>query len=81
MFGCPAVPNYLRTKLGLDLEAKQKDRWNAAASKQASESTMEEIKKFNAMLTSALEHVKEEEDRKTKSGQSLDCFSCRTIML
>jgi len=64
-----AVPNYLRTKLSLELEGKQKERWSASSSKVAPEKKMEEIKSFNQMLSTALEHVREVEERKSKTGK------------
>ena len=64
-----SVPNYLRTKLGLELEAKQKERWSTANSKEEEEGSLNEIKKFNQMLSTALEYVREEEERKFKTGK------------
>ena len=63
------VPNYLRTKLSLELEGKQKERWALANSKQGLEETAGQIKEFNQMLSHALEHVREEEERKAKAGE------------
>ncbi len=65
-----AVPNYLRTKLSLDLERKQRERWEE--SEKEGVATTEKIKRFNQMLTSALDRVnelKEEvEERRTRTG-------------
>ena len=65
------MPNYLRTKLGLDLERKQRERWEE--SEKEGVATSEKIKSFNQMLTSALDRVnelKEEvEERRARPGQ------------
>lgn len=67
-----AVPNYMRTKLDLDLEAKQKELTEEAASKGPEISS--EIKKFNEMLSSGIERVtelKEEiDEQKSRTGMN-----------
>ena len=64
------VPNYMRTKLDLDLEAKQKELAERVTDKGAEVSA--EIKKFNEMLSSSLERVtevrEELDDQKSKTG-------------
>ena len=64
------MPNYLRTKLSLDLERKQKERWEEADKEGVA--TAEKIKSFNQMLSNALDRVnelKEEvEERRTRTG-------------
>ena len=66
----PSVPNYLRTKLSLDLERKQRERWEEAEKEGVA--TAEKIKSFNQTLSSALDRVnelKEEvEERRTRTG-------------
>ena len=64
------VPNYMRTKLDLDLEAKQKELSEQVASKGAEFSS--EVKKFNEMLSSGIDRVtevrEELEEQKSKTG-------------
>jgi hypothetical protein len=64
------VPNYMRTKLDLDLEAKQKELADQITEKGAEIGA--EIKKFNDMLSSSLERVtevrEELDDQKSKTG-------------
>lgn len=64
-----AVPNYLRTKLSLELEAKQKERWSEA---RKSNVTEEQIKSYNKMLSSSLERITElkdeVEEKRTRTG-------------
>ena len=66
------VPHYLRTKLDLDLEAKQREQCDEAATRESAALT-KEIGRFNEILTAALERVKEakdeQEDQKPKSGK------------
>ena len=70
------MPNYLRTKLSMELEAKQREQWKAATGKDGGP-TIDKVKEFNQMLSSVLERVnelKEEvEERRTKTGM-LVCF-------
>ena len=65
------MPNYLRTKLDLDLEAKQKELAEQVANKGAEFSS--EVKKFNEMLSSGIERVtevrEELEEQKSKTGE------------
>lgn len=65
------MPNYLRTKLSIELEEKQRERWEAAGKDGGP--SLEKINGFNQMLSSALERVnelKEEvEERRTKTGE------------
>ena len=65
------VPHYMRTKLDLDLEAKQKEVTEQVASKGAELSG--EIKKFNEMLSSGIDRVtemrEELEEQKTRTGE------------
>ena len=60
----------MRTKLDLDLEAKQKELAEQVTKKGAEVST--EIKKFNEMLTNSLDRVTEVrdelDDQKSKTG-------------
>ena len=67
-----SVPNYLRTKLSLELEGKQKERWELAEKEGGP--TLDKIKAFNQMLSGAMtrvNEVKEElEERRTKTGTS-----------
>lgn len=60
----------MRTKLDLDLEAKQKELAEQVADKGAEISA--EIKKFNDMLSNSLERVtevrEELDDQKSKTG-------------
>ncbi len=67
-----AVPNYLRTKLSLELESKQRERWEMCR-KEGGAVSVEDIEKFNRVLSSALERVnglKEKMDeRKTRAGE------------
>ena len=64
----------MRTKLDLDLEAKQKELVEQVSEKGAEISA--EIKKFNEMLSSSLERVtevrEELDDQKSKTGIVLD---------
>ena len=64
----------MRTKLDLDLEAKQKELAEQVCEKGAEISA--EIKKFNEMLSSSLERVtevrEELDDQKSKTGTVLD---------
>ena len=64
----------MRTKLDLDLEAKQKELVEQVSEKGAEISA--EIKKFNEMLSSSLERVtevrEELDDQKSKTGTVLD---------
>ena len=68
------VPNYMRTKLDLDLEAKQKELAERVTEKGAEISA--EIKKFNEMLSSSLERVtevrEELDDQKSKTGMEFN---------
>lgn len=65
------VPHYMRTKLDLDLEAKQKELEDHVASKGAELSG--EVKKFNEMLSSGIDRVtemrEELEEQKTRTGE------------
>ena len=67
----------MRTKLDLDLEAKQKELAEQISEKGAEISA--EIKKFNEMLSSSLERVtevrEELDDQKSKTGTVLDYCS------
>lgn len=61
----------MRTKLDLDLEAKQKELAEQVANKGAEFSS--EVKKFNEMLSSGIERVtevrEELEEQKSKTGE------------
>lgn len=65
----------MRTKLDLDLEAKQKELSEQVASKGAEFSS--EVKKFNEMLSSGIERVtevrEELEEQKSKTGLIFGC--------
>ena len=65
------VPHYMRTKLDLDLEAKQKELEDHVACKGAELSG--EVKKFNEMLSSGIDRVtemrEELEEQKTRTGE------------
>ena len=84
------VPNYMRTKLDLDLEAKQKELAEQVTNKGTEISA--EIKKFNEMLSSSLERVteirEEVDDQKSKTGMKsqtvmaqVGCVDCRCVMV
>lgn len=64
------MPSYLRTKLSLDLERKQRERWEVAGKEGVVSAA--KIKSFNQMLSNALERVNElkdvVEERRTKTG-------------
>ncbi len=66
-----AVPNYLRTKLELDLEVKQSKLALRAREEEAN--VKNKIKNFNKLLTSSLEKIAELkeliDDQKSKKGQ------------
>lgn len=66
------VPHYMRTKLDLDLEAKQKELEDHVACKGAELSG--EVKKFNEMLSSGIDRVtemrEELEEQKTRTETS-----------
>lgn len=63
------MPNYLRTKLSLELESKQKERWEAAGTEGAV--SADKIKNFNLILSRSLERVnelrEEVEERRTRT--------------
>ena len=65
-----SVPNYLRTKLDLDLEAKQKSL--LAEAKAKDKALREEIKTYNDIIDSCLKIVTDAsedfEDQKSRSG-------------
>lgn len=67
------VPNYLRTKLDLDLEAKQNKL--ALKAKEEESNVKNKIKDFNKLLSGTLEKIMELkemiDDQKSKKGQSL----------
>ena len=69
-----AVPNYLRTKLDLELEAKQ----NKLAEKAKEEEPVikEKIKDFNELLSDSLDRIIEMrdilDDQRTRKGLSVD---------
>lgn len=69
------VPQYLRTKLDLDLEARQRELVEEVRRK--GDSLKEEIRQFNEMVSTALDRVgeaKEElEEQRAKAGVSHDC--------
>ena len=75
----------MRTKLDLDLEAKQKELAEQIADKGAEISA--EIKKFNEMLSSSLERVtemrEELDDQKSKTGRMVhvDTWCLASILL
>ena len=84
------VPNYMRTKLDLDLEAKQKELAEQVTDKGTEISA--EIKKFNEMLSSSLERVtevrEEVDDQKSKAGMKsqtvmaqVGCVNCHCVMV
>ena len=69
---CPyTVPNYLRTKLDLDLEAKQNKL--AVKAREEEPRIKDKIKNFNRLLSSTLEKIvdlKEViDDQKSKKGK------------
>ena len=70
------VPNYLRTKLDLDLEAKQNKL--AVKAREEEPRIKDKIKNFNRLLSSTLEKIvdlKEViEDQKSKKGESIRYF-------
>ena len=65
------VPHYLRTKLDLDLEAKQKEAKDESIRK--SSTLKEEIRRFNNMLSGSLDRVNELqgelEEQRTRAGE------------
>lgn len=69
------VPQYLRTKLDLDLEARQRELVEEVRRK--GDGLKEEIRQFNEMVSTALDRVgeaKEElEEQRAKAGVSRDC--------
>ena len=70
----PPVPHYLRTKLDLDLEARERDLHEEAGQKEAD--IKEDISLFNNMLSSALDRVNEArnelEEQRNKASRSCD---------
>lgn len=70
----PSVPHYLRTKLDLDLEARQQELEEEVKGK--GDSLKEDIKNFNKMIVSALDRVNEAreelEEQRAKAGLSCD---------
>ena len=77
------VPHYLRTKLDLDLEARQQELEEEVKGK--GDSLKEDIKNFNKMIESALDRVNEAreelDEQRAKAGLSCDLVTvvlCQT---
>lgn len=77
----PTVPHYLRTKLELDLEERQRDLGEEA---RRGGPQKEEIGRFNEILSVALDRVNEAreelEEQRAKAGGSCD-YDKQTIQL
>lgn len=76
------VPHYLRTKLDLDLEARQQELEEEVKGK--GDSLKEDIKNFNKMIESALDRVNEAreelDEQRAKAGLSRDLVTVYSLV-